>query len=61
MGVWALMTNEEAKKIIGRTNGVFLKNMHKALSMHRWHNTDEEERRLEAACKVLRKKYTPRA
>ena len=55
------MTHEEAKKIIGRTNGVFLKNMHKALSMHRWHNTDEEERRLEAACKVLRKKYTPRA
>jgi hypothetical protein len=55
------MTNEEAKKIIGRTQGVFLKNMHRALSMHRWHNTEEEERRLEAACKVLRKKYTPRA
>ena len=34
------MTHEEAKKIIGRTQGVFLKNMHKALSMHRWHNTE---------------------
>jgi len=55
------MTTQEAKQIIGRTNGVFLKNMHKALSMCRWLNTDEEERRLEAACKVLRKKYTPRA
>lgn len=57
------MTSEEAKKIIGRTHDVFLKNMHKALSapIGRWLNSEEDERRLEAACKVLRKKYTPRA
>jgi|TARA_R100001163_G_scaffold58966_1_gene47489 hypothetical protein len=52
------MTKEEAKKIVGRScHGIFLKNMHRALSMHRWHNTPEEELRLEAACKLLRKKY----
>ena len=54
------MTLEEAKKICTSNRGVFLKNMHLALSMHRWNNTIEEERRLEAACKLLRKKYTPR-
>ena len=52
------MTKEEAKKIVGRScHGIFLKNMHRALSMHRWQNTPEEELRLEAACKLLRKKY----
>jgi hypothetical protein len=67
--VWAIgsrflrgdkMTLDEAKKICGRNQGVFLKNMHLALSMARWNNTTEEERRLEAACNLLRKKYTPR-
>ena len=54
------MTIEEAKKIVGRGNtGLFLKNMHRALSLHRWLNTPEEELRLEAACKLLRKKYVP--
>lgn len=54
------MIIEEAKKIVGRANtGVFLKNMHRALSMHRWLNTPEEELRLEATCKLLRKKYVP--
>ena len=55
------MTIEEAKKIVGRGNsaGVFLKNMHLALSMHRFRNTSEDELRLEAACKLLRKKYVP--
>lgn len=54
------MTTEEAKQIVGRNNtGLFLKNMHRALSMHRWLNTPAEELRLEAACKLLRKKYTP--
>ena len=43
------MTLEEAKKICTSNRGVFLKNMHLALSMHRWNNTIEEERRLEAA------------
>jgi hypothetical protein len=53
------MTIEEAKKIVGRANstGVFLKNMHRALNMCRWLNTPEEELRLEASCKLLRKKY----
>ena len=52
------MTKEEAKKIVGRScHGIFLKNMHLALSMCRWRNTPEEELRLEAACKLLRKKY----
>jgi hypothetical protein len=55
------MTIEEAKKIVGRVNstGVFLKNMHRALNMCRWLNTPEEEERLEATCKLLRKKYVP--
>ena len=52
------MTKEEAQKIVGRSNyGVVLRNMHKALSMCRWLNTAEEELRLKAACKLLRKKY----
>ncbi len=53
------MTKEEARKIVGRSNdyGVVLRNMHKALSMCRWLNTAEEELRLKAACKLLRKKY----
>ena len=52
------MTKEEAKAIVGRScHGIFLKNMHRALSMCRWRNTPEEELRLEAACKLLRKKY----
>ena len=55
-----MMTLEEAKKIVGKNTGIPLKNMHMALSMCRWHNTAEEERRLEAACKILRKKYQPR-
>ena len=54
------MTKEEAKKIVGKNTGIPLKNMHMALSMSRWHNTAEEELRLEAACKILRKKYQPR-
>jgi hypothetical protein len=56
-----VMTKEEAKKIVGNNTGVPLKNMHRALSMCRWNNTAEMELRLEAACKMLRKKYTPRA
>jgi hypothetical protein len=55
-----MMTLEEAKKIVGKNTGIPLKNMHMALSMCRWHNTAEEERRLEAACKILRKKYQPK-
>jgi len=52
------VTKEEARKIVGRScHGVFLRNMHKALSIHRWDNTAEEELRLKAACKLLRKKY----
>lgn len=51
------MKLEEAKKIVGGNTGTPLRNMHKALSMCRWLNTAEEERRLQACCKVLRKKY----
>lgn len=53
------MTIEEAKKIIGNQPRWAIRNMHCALSMCRWHNTAEEELRLEAAAKVLRKKYSP--
>ena len=54
------MNKEEAKKIVGTNSGVFLKNMNKALSMHRWLNTEEEEKRLEASCVLLGKKYKER-
>ena len=52
-----MMTNQEAKKIVGNNSGIFLKNMHKALSMHRWLNTEEQEKRLQATCVLLNKKY----
>jgi hypothetical protein len=45
------MSLEDAKKIVGRTNSTepFLSRMIKALSMHPWLNSDEENARLEAA------------
>lgn len=48
------MTTAEAKKITGNQPLWALKNMAKALSMHPWLNTAEDDRRLEAA-KVLLK------
>ena len=54
------MNKEEAKKIVGNSSGIFLKNMNKALSMARWRNTAEEEKRLEASCVLLGKKYKER-
>lgn len=61
------MTRQEADKIVGRvarSDGIgqprwALRNMHRALMMARWLNTPEEERRLEAAAKILGKKYSP--
>lgn len=51
------MKLEEAQLIIGRTNSAepFLSNMIKALKIHSWLNTEEENERLEAA--ILVKKH----
>lgn len=49
------MTHEEAVKIVGRNNPHWaLRNMVRALSMMTMLNTEEDERRLEAAKVVLR-------
>jgi hypothetical protein len=51
------MNLERAYKILGEglgTSGVFFDNMIRALKMHRWLNTPEEESRLEAALWVRR-------
>lgn len=46
------MTTEQARKIVGNQPKNCVINMKLALSMHSWHNTPEENERLEA-CKVL--------
>jgi hypothetical protein len=48
------MTLAEAEKIVGRQPTWSLANMVKALQMHPWLNTEEEEKRLYAARLVLR-------
>jgi len=45
----------EAKRIVGNQPKWALKNMIKALSMHNWLNTKEDEKRLEAAKIVIKK------
>ena len=50
------MTLEEAKKIVGNQPKWAVKNMVKALTMCRWLNTPEEERRLQAGKIILNKK-----
>lgn len=47
------MTVEEAKKLVGNQPTWALKNMVRALTMFRALNTEEENRRLEAAKLVL--------
>ena len=48
------MTQAEAKKIIGNQPRWAVKNMVKALSMHSWLNTPEENKRLAAGKIILR-------
>jgi hypothetical protein len=48
------MTLSEAEKIVGRQPTWAIANMVKALQMHPWLNTEEEEARLYAARLVLR-------
>ena len=48
------MTLAEAKKIVGNQPRWAIKNMVKALSMHSWHNTLEENERLAAGKLVLK-------
>jgi hypothetical protein len=43
------MTYDEAKKIIGNQPTWALRNMIKALELHQWMNTPEEQERLIAA------------
>jgi hypothetical protein len=50
------MTLQEAKKIVGNQPRWAIKNMVKALSMHSWHNTPEENERLAAGKLVLKSK-----
>lgn len=50
------MTYQEAKKIVGNSPRWAIKNMVKALSMHSWHNTPEENQRLAAGKIVLKGK-----
>ena len=45
----ASMTYDAAKKIVGNQSKHMLRNMIKALSLHSWRNTPEEQVRLEAA------------
>ena len=47
------MSREEALAIVGNQPRWAVKNMVKALSMHPWLNTEEEEQRLRAAKIVL--------
>lgn len=47
------MTKEQAKKIIGKQPAWAIRNMIKALSLHRWLNTEQEVERLQAAKIVL--------
>tara|TARA_R100000750_G_C2284054_1_gene72342 strand:+ start:176 stop:400 length:225 start_codon:yes stop_codon:yes gene_type:complete len=48
------MLVKEARKIVGNQPMYAIKNMHKALSLHSWLNTPEENKRLEA-CKIILK------
>jgi hypothetical protein len=48
------MTEAEAENIVGRQPTWAIANMVKALSMHPWLNTEEEEARLYAARMVLK-------
>jgi len=50
------MTVEQAKRIVGNQPLWALRNMIKALKMHSWLNTPEDNERLEAAQIVLRNK-----
>ena len=51
-----MMTLEEAKKIVGNQPKWAIKNMVKALSMHQWLNTTQENARLEAGELILKGK-----
>jgi hypothetical protein len=53
------MTTEEAWKIVGNSPKWALRKMIKALSMHSWANTPEDNERLEAA-KIAVKTNNPR-
>ena len=48
------MLMNDAKKIVGNQSMYVIKNIHKALSLHSWLNTPEENKRLEA-CKIILK------
>ncbi len=51
------MTTEDAWKIVGKGSPRrALRNMVKALSLHSWNNTKEEDLRLEAAKLILGEK-----
>ena len=54
------MTYSEATKIIGNQPRWALKNMIKALSLHPWLNTDEDNERLAAAQIVINTGYHKR-
>ena len=47
------MTLDEAHKIVGNQSHHALRNMVKALSLHPWLNTLDDERRLKAAKLIL--------
>ena len=49
-----LMLMNDARKIVGNQPMYAIKNMHKALSLHSWLNTPEENKRLKA-CKIILK------
>jgi hypothetical protein len=48
------MTLEQARKIVGNQPGWALVNMVKALKLHPWLNTPEDNERLKAAKIILR-------
>lgn len=49
------MTKEQARAIIGNRANWEIQAMRRALAMHQWLNTPEENKRLQA-CKVLLKR-----
>jgi hypothetical protein len=55
------MTRDQAQRIVGNQQGVFVRNMARALAMHSWNNTAAEWERLEAACIVLGKRAPKRS
>jgi len=47
------MTPKQAQAIIGNPARVFVVNMAHALALHSWNNSEDDWKRLEAACVVL--------